>query len=498
MTKRANACLWAAFGLGVVLRLIQYLYNRSFWQDEVELALNVIQRDFAHLAEPLAGDQAAPYLVLVLFKAMHALFGVNDYAFRFAPLAFSIGGLALFVPLSRRLLSAKGALGSVILLAIAPTAVNFSVEYKQYAVDGFATIWILLALTPLLEGRRTPHAWIHAAIAGGVSVWLSFPAVFVLAGAGTAMLFAQWKAWQKLGLPLTLVGLWIALFAGHYALVGSAAADNDSLNDFWGGHMLPLPTSLDKINVFWHKMLHIADYSLPYPWPIVPLMAAYVGFAFLARKRPVSAAAIGLPFLAVMGASMLGLYPIYSRLILFLQPLVCLATGVSVGYLAGAGNPRSKLRILCYAVAACFLLPLVWESGGDAWKPSERQATQSVARALADVRQPEQPVLVRPLEARQLGYYAERYGIPADSICVRKPASDDPSEILSTLYPIDGQTLIWVFILQRYGAVNTAKNSLENTLRPTGRILGSQRFMMCDLYLIDVAGLIPPDKATNN
>ncbi|WP_309396792.1 glycosyltransferase family 39 protein [Cerasicoccus maritimus] len=493
-SSRANAYLWAVFGLGAVLRLIQYAVNRSFWQDEVSLAINVIERDFSQLAEPLASNQAAPYLVLVLFKAAHALFGANDYAFRFVPLAFSLAGLAFFVPLTRRLLDPRSALAAMLLLAISPTAVSFSIEYKQYTIDSFATIWILLALAPLMLGQRTRRHFVHAAIAGAVCVWLSFPAVFVLAGTGLAVIYAQWKHWQKFALPLTLVALWIIFFAGHYALIATNAAGNDDLASFWAGHMLPPPTSLDNLATLWQKMVHIADYALPYPWSAAPLLMAYAGFAWIARKRPIPAAAIGLPFLAIMGASMLELYPLYSRLILFLQPLVCLAAGACLGGLANLGQRWPKLKIPGHAVAGLLVLPLAYASAQDVIEPPEKQATQSVARTLAEARQPEQPILVRPLEAQQLRFYAERYGIPSDVIIRRSPNDDDPSDILSTLYPVDGQTLVWIFVLQRFGEPNIAQYNIEQRVRPTGRILGHQHYAMCDLYLIDLTGLKPPEE----
>ncbi len=45
---------------GVVVRLVQYLNNRSIWFDEANLALNIVNRSYFQLLSPLDNNQAAP------------------------------------------------------------------------------------------------------------------------------------------------------------------------------------------------------------------------------------------------------------------------------------------------------------------------------------------------------------------------------------------------------------------------------------------------------
>src|SRR5690606_12042987 len=54
--------------LGIVLRLRQYFANRSLWVDEASLALNIINRSFGGLTQPLDYNQGAPVGFLFIEK----------------------------------------------------------------------------------------------------------------------------------------------------------------------------------------------------------------------------------------------------------------------------------------------------------------------------------------------------------------------------------------------------------------------------------------------
>ena len=59
--------------IGVLLRLRQYLYNRSIWGDESMLARNLAGKSFAELLQPLTHNQGAPPGFLFLTKAAVSL-----------------------------------------------------------------------------------------------------------------------------------------------------------------------------------------------------------------------------------------------------------------------------------------------------------------------------------------------------------------------------------------------------------------------------------------
>ena len=73
--------------LGLILRLRQYLFNRSLWLDEAYLAISFMGRDLSELLlQPLANNQAAPLGFLLLVKAVTSVLGTHDWTLRLMPL----------------------------------------------------------------------------------------------------------------------------------------------------------------------------------------------------------------------------------------------------------------------------------------------------------------------------------------------------------------------------------------------------------------------------
>ncbi len=84
------------FLFGILVRLIQYLNNRSLWLDEASLALNIINRSYGELAQTLDHNQAAPLGFLWLEKLSTQIWGNNEYSLRLLPFIASILALGVF------------------------------------------------------------------------------------------------------------------------------------------------------------------------------------------------------------------------------------------------------------------------------------------------------------------------------------------------------------------------------------------------------------------
>src|SRR5512143_3859115 len=94
--------------VGVMLRLRQYLTDRSLWVDEAMLALNIVNRSFAELFKPLDYNQGAPIGFLLVEKSLDSIIGRNELVLRLFPLLAGLCSLWLFYLLLKRTVHGVG------------------------------------------------------------------------------------------------------------------------------------------------------------------------------------------------------------------------------------------------------------------------------------------------------------------------------------------------------------------------------------------------------
>src|SRR5438876_3852759 len=92
-------------GFGILLRVTQYLANRSLWHDEALLALNLIDRSLSQATKPLDFGQVAPVGFLLAEIIATRVLGLSEYVLRLFPLVCGILSIPAFVWLARRILT---------------------------------------------------------------------------------------------------------------------------------------------------------------------------------------------------------------------------------------------------------------------------------------------------------------------------------------------------------------------------------------------------------
>lgn len=339
--KRVRSLRWLAvrhlvvivLGVGILLRLNHYCGDRPLWLDEATLTLNLIDRSFSGLFQPLAHQQIAPVGFLIIEKLLIQALGASEYVLRLYPLVTGLVSLFLLYQLALRVSGKYVALFSLTLFAISNAAIYYAAEVKQYSSDITIALLLYLCTSFILE-RWNRKRFIMLTVAGAAAVWFSHPAAFVMAAIGLTLgtYYLIKQDWPKLFYIFASSMVWLASFV--VTLLVTSTDDSDvvrSMQVGWTSAFMPLDLS-PLTNIKW-----LADHVLGvfyYPIGLSPVSLAVllfvVGCFALWKTNKIWLFLLVLPVAITLGASAFHLYPFYGRLLLFLIPggLLIIANGI--------------------------------------------------------------------------------------------------------------------------------------------------------------------------
>lgn len=323
---------------GVLLRVIAYLKDRSMWYDEAMLAHNIVSRPFAGLLKPLDYAQGAPIGYLAAVKGAAAIFGANEFALRAVSAAASILALALMAVAIRHSLAGTERRVAAALLALCPAFIYFAGESKQYSTDVLAAAALLVAGLRFRDAPTTGRAAMLA-LAGVTAMWLSHPAIFVLAALVILIATDVWSTRYVVpaATAVLVTIVWLAGFALLYAINLRDLARNHDLLNFWADSFAPRSPTRFPLWLWSRYWLMFGDSFGDVAGYFVGWLFA-IGCAGLWKsRRDLVWLAVG-PLLFALAASALRVYPFggstngdidASRFTLFALPAVilCCAAG---------------------------------------------------------------------------------------------------------------------------------------------------------------------------
>jgi hypothetical protein len=359
--------------IGTAFRLTIYLQHKSLWSDEALLGVNIGSRSFSGLIGPLAYDQAAPVLFLWLQKAASTLGGVNEFALRFFPLLAGIATVGVIYFLGRALAGELAAALAAVLAALSPTMVEYSNENKQYGVEALVTCLLLAAYVAWIEQPSKRRAQVLL-WSGVVSVWLSAPAVFVLASLVLIeALLGENRSPEARRAWLRVSAWWAASFGVAYMLVYSHASNSSYMMRYWQPAFL-VPGAQD----FWLRVRE-AVYSVLWSFllgreTVWPTGAGAIAFVMVVSALALCAVLAGVlgarayrqgrgawlligPLIVTGAASVVGAYPIAPRTLLFAAPLLFLAVGLGLARMLKLAWGRIGVVAGVFCTAVLVLIP---------------------------------------------------------------------------------------------------------------------------------------------
>ena len=388
--------------VGAGLRLLGLISQGQLYVDDARLAINIASRSFGDLTRPLDYGQIAPIPFLWVERLMTRVGGVNEYALRAVPLLAGIAVLVLLWRVGRRAFGEQPAAIATCLAAVSTFLMSYASAVKQYSSDALVTLLLVWLVLEVLGAGDNSAPWGRLTIGGAVALWISHPAVFVLAGAACALpLSASVRAvpnwWRHYALTILA---WISVFAVTYFLFYQTVERDASLKEFWEPAFLS-PGVPDFIPRAWRAGRAILVPPLVWPrgsllgTPLV--LVGLTSLAFLAglvsifrAQGPSLAVLCAGPYVAVLGAAMIGTYPPADRFLLFAAPLLLFIYASALCWAAEAFPPRAR----GLALAAVLVLLTLWRYPAaveQALHPERRRETRTLLRAV-EARAPDAPV----------------------------------------------------------------------------------------------------------
>ena len=470
---------------GVILRLRQYLTDRSLWLDEAMLANNILGRNFAGLFQPLDNNQGAPIGFLLLQKSITLILGTSEYALRLFPLAAGLFALAAMFLLMRQVAKPFAGMLALALFAVAPALVYYASEVKQYSSDVAIALGLCLLYLTYAQAQLKPRDAVLLTGAGILAMWFSHPALFIVAALGLALFIpaARAKNKQQIITLLVLAAVWMLSLGVLYFVNLRQLSTHQFFLDYWAVGFLPHSASALTWLV---NALHAPFHDLLGLRMIYALAALFflIGFIALTRRLPRFGLLLLLTFFFSLLASFLTLYPFAGRMILFLSPILILL--LAEGIEAAAGwLPSAWLAWTARVLLAGYLLfgPLA-ASTENFLAPKYQEHIRPTMQYLRDYRKPGDLVYVYYWAAHAVRYYGPKYGMSMSDFIIGQDHHDDPAAYHAELNALRGHTRVWFLFSHVYENGNfNERDYILNYLNSIGRELREYRVPGTSVYL---------------
>src|SRR5262245_50007156 len=372
------------------------------------MSLEIWARSFGGLLQVLPSLQTAPPLFFWAVKLSTLLGGVNEFALRAVPLV-----LGVLVPLyvwrvARRFFPAPPALTAMLLAAVTPTLIEYSVTVKPYVGDALFALLMADLTLAVLDRPAASGPWWRLGVIGCAAVLSSTPAPLYLSGVGAALARLPQARWRL----ALCAALWAVTFAPVYVLLLRPVAVSAYMQQFWA---MSFFSPFDA-----HGCRHLGVallqslYARPAPLPAVRAVMALLAFGCWALWRTSTPAALllGVPGLAVLAASLVHRYPLSGRVLMLMTPTLILYLAAAVERLTVWRAAGSTLAVMSTGLLL----------GINVTHPHRTPATRTAIARLRQQLGPGEPVYIASGATPAWGFYTTDWRHP-DTVFLRQVVS---------------------------------------------------------------------------
>lgn len=413
---KSEKLTWAIIIYGVILRVVQYLYNRSLYIDEArDTVVGILGRSFTELFAPPPDifPPSPPVGFFIIEKLMVMLIGNNEYALRMFPLFTGIVSLFIFYYLAKQYIKAAWAVSIVIFIfAVTEPLIRYSTAVRPYSSDVmFSTMIIILALYVRYKNFSN-FALLSFTVAGMISVWFSHPVVFVLAGTGMGLFLTSLirKEWKNSTYLLIVYFLWISSFVLYYNLYLHYLTGNEYFYNAVKGEDAFLTAPILSVTAFkWiiARFFGIFKETGGIYLPGVAAIAFIIGCIALYKEEKEKFLILILPLILTFILAIFAVYPFRHRMVLFLVPILLLFIAKGIEYI---NETTRKAPVVLIGFVGFLLFHPVLFAGYHLFKPLAYEEIKPVLTYIKQHWQEGDIIYLHYRAHPAFAYYAEKYG----------------------------------------------------------------------------------------
>lgn len=484
---------WVLIAAAVFLRVACYVHNRSFWTDEAALAVNILDRDYSALTQALDHRQAGPLLFLWAERFAYSLFGPTEPALRSFVLLGGIASIPLLYSFARLCVSKWSALFALALFALSDLLIRYATELKQYGGDVFSTLLIYLCTARYLRSPTWTNA-VVLAVSGAVTIWLSFPSLFVIGGVLCVLTFECLKGRFKWNHLICNLSAWSAsLVSLYFVQLRNLIAQRSQL-EFYGVGAFP-PANIDQTGSWlWNQVDLFTAKTLDLHIPLLLGFLFIAGLVALTRKDARISFVLLFPIVPVFILSSLHLYPIVSRYLLFLAPTVYIIMAGGLDFAFGLlirNSRKSQIsRVVATAICTACGIAVLWSPVAVAIKrvnhPLSSEEVRPALQYIQENWQPDDYMYVYGGAANAYRYY--RHLSVWDDAHVIVGKAMDKDHFVRDLDQLRGKQRVWILVshVHLHGVELPMGRYIDAYLGKNSKILDRTRFPFTFITLCDL------------
>jgi hypothetical protein len=486
-TKRAH---WLILGVGAIMRIAQFLFNRSLTEGEAPIAMNIMYHSYGELFRPLDFIQPAPVGFSIIEKLCVDMFGNSEYALRLFPLICGIISLYLFYRIAQKFLSNNAVPIALILFVVCDHLIYFSSEVKQYSSDVAITLLLILLATYILSKKYTSTILILYGCLGAMTLWFSHPAVFTFFGISIVLFIflIQKREWEHViwfGIAIVIAGMSLGI---NYWLTLEMLSTNQGLIEGFQNSFIPLPPQ-SFTDVQWFGYVFLRMFKNPLGFSFFELLLAVVSFLvgciiLFVKKKKILLFLI-LPIFCALIASGFKKYPFEGRLLLFNAPLMFLI--IAEGIEGIRMRVSQKSRTIGFLLIIVLLLQPVVLAGYHIIVPRAPEELRPVVKYLKEHYRKGDTIYVYYAAVKAYPYYADRFSLSQQDYVVSVESRDNWNNYYNEIKGFRGTRRLWILfshVIKWYG-IDEEKLFLSY-LDISGKRMDEFRTSGASIYLYDL------------